>query len=107
RASGIEVVRFYGFGNETAALKVDDYYRVHQTQYSIAPSLVARSGRVRFSIGPLLKFAHTAFTSGTLVDSMRPYGSADFVQVGAQAQFRVDARRSEEHTSELQSRGHL
>jgi len=92
RASGIEVVRFYGFGNETAALKVDDYYRVHQTQYLIAPSLVARSGRVRFSIGPLLKFAHTAFTSGTLVDSMRPYGSADFVQVGAQAQFRVDAR---------------
>ncbi len=92
RASGIEVVRFYGFGNETAALQVDDYYRVHQTQYAIAPSLVARSGRVRFSIGPLLKFAHTAFTSGTLVDAVRPYGTADFLQVGAQAQFRVDAR---------------
>src|SRR2546429_519314 len=50
RASGIEVVRFYGFGNETAALKVADYYRVHQTQYLIAPSLVARSRRVRLSI---------------------------------------------------------
>ena len=92
RASGIEVVRFYGFGNETVARKPDDAYRVRQGQYLIAPSLVARSRQARFSVGPVFKFAHTARTAGSFVDSVRPYGSADFLQVGAQAQFRVDGR---------------
>src|SRR5207302_1445659 len=85
-------VRFYGFGNETVALKPDDAYRVRQGQYLIAPSLVARSRQARFSVGPVFKFAHTARTAGSFVDSVRPYGSADFLQVGAQAQFRVDGR---------------
>src|SRR6266576_2233956 len=92
RASGIESVRFYGFGNETVARKSDDAYRVRQAQYLIAPSLVARSRQARFSVGPVFKFAHTARTAGSFVDSVRPYGSADFLQVGAQAQFRVDGR---------------
>src|SRR5437762_2112512 len=92
RASGIEVVRFYGFGNETVARKPDDAYRVRQGQYLIAPSLVARSRQARFSVGTGFRFGDTARTAGSFVDSVRPYGSADFLQVGAQAQFRVDGR---------------
>ncbi|OLC31876.1 MAG: hypothetical protein AUH81_17115 [Candidatus Rokubacteria bacterium 13_1_40CM_4_69_5] len=92
RASGIEIVRFYGFGNEIAAPRSDDYYKVHQEQYLIAPSLVARSGASRFSIGPLLKYAHTTVDSGTFVAVSPPYGVRDFLQVGAQAELRVDAR---------------
>src|SRR2546425_598361 len=92
RASGVEIVRFYGFGNEIAAPRSDDYYKVHQEQYLIAPSLVARSGASRFSIGPLLKYAHTTLDSGTFVAVSPPYGARDFLQVGAQAELRVDAR---------------
>ena len=92
RASGIEIVRFYGVGNESAAPRSDDYYKVHQEQYLIAPSLVARAGASRFSIGPLLKYAHTALDSGTFVAVSPPYGVRDFLQAGAQAELRVDAR---------------
>ena len=92
RASGIEVVRFYGFGNEIAAPRSDDYYKVRQEQYVIAPSLVARSGIARFTLGPLLKYARTTLDTGTFVGSLRPSGVPHFLQVGAQAELRFDAR---------------
>ena len=92
RASGIEVVRFYGLGNQSATPRSDEYYKVRQEQYVIAPSLVARSGGARFSLGPLVKYAHTALDTGTFVGSVRPYGVPRFLQVGAQAELRVDVR---------------
>ena len=39
RASGIEVVRFFGFGNETPRIDSDFFYRVPQKQYLIQPSV--------------------------------------------------------------------
>jgi len=93
RASGIEVVRFHGFGNETIAPRPDDYYKVEQQQYSVAPALaVPFSQRVRFSIGPIVKLAETTLEPGTLIDSLRPYGVGRFGRLGVRAAFRVDAR---------------
>jgi hypothetical protein len=92
KASGIEVVRFTGFGNEIAAPRSDDYYKIHQEQYLVAPSLVARSRIVRFSVGPLLKYAHSNLVPGTFLDSLRPYGARSFLQVGGQAELRLDGR---------------
>ncbi len=93
RASGIDVVRFHGFGNEIAAPGPSDYYKVRQQQYLIAPSLVVPFSRaVRFSFGPLLKYAQTTPEAGTFIDSLRPYGVNGFGQLGGQAAFRVDTR---------------
>src|SRR6185503_5758442 len=41
RASGIEVLRFYGFGNESEpqGADPDEFHKVHQQQFELSPSL--------------------------------------------------------------------
>lgn len=100
RASWMDVVRFYGFGNETRATRADAYYKIQQVDYQIAPALVVPiSPRVRFSFGPRIEAAQTTLSGGTLLDSLRPYGTGHFGQVGAQAEFRGDARNQERAAS--------
>jgi hypothetical protein len=93
RASGIDVVRFYGFGNETVDTGSVDFYKVKQQQYLLAPTLqFAVSPAATLAIGPVFKSAQTQREPGTFIDSSRPYGSASFGQVGATAEFRLDTR---------------
>jgi len=100
RASWMDVVRFYGFGNETRAPQPDAYYKVQQADYLLAPTLViAFSPRARFSFGPRLEAAQTTLAGGTLLNTLRPYGTGRFGQVGAQAEFRGDARNRERAAS--------
>jgi len=100
RASWVDVVRFYGFGNETRAPRPDAYYKVQQADYIFAPALVvAFSRRARFAFGPRLEAAQTTLAAGTLLDSLRPYGTRHFGQVGAQIEFRGDARNQERAAS--------
>jgi len=96
RASWVDVVRFYGFGNETRTPRPDAYYKVQEADYVFAPALVlAFSRRARFAFGPRLEAAQTTLAAGTLLDSLRPYGTGHFGQVGAQIEFRGDARNQE------------
>ena len=93
RASGIDVLRFYGFGNETSDAGSTDFHKVKQQQYVVAPALeFPFSNAASFSLGPVLKFAHTNLESGTLIDAVRPYGVEDLGQVGAAADFHLDTR---------------
>ncbi len=41
-ASSVEVLRFYGFGNETQATEGQKYYHVHANQYLLYPVLTVR-----------------------------------------------------------------
>jgi hypothetical protein len=92
RASGLEVVRFYGFGNENAAPGPDDFYKVEQQQYSLAPSFVVDAARFSLSVGPVAKFATTRLSPGQFISLAQPYGSDDFGQVGAEMTVGVDLR---------------
>jgi len=93
RASGIDVLRFYDFGNETPDTGSTDFHKVKQQQYLVAPALeFPLSAAASFSVGPVLKFAHTNLVGGTLIDSVRPYGVGDLGQVGAAADFHADTR---------------
>jgi len=93
RASGIDVLRFYGFGNETVDSGSNDFYKVKQQQYLVAPALqFPLSSSANLSLGPVLKFAHTNLESGTFIDVARPYGVRDLGQVGGAADFHVDTR---------------
>src|SRR5207244_12652738 len=81
------------FGNETAAPRPDDFYKVKQQEYSVAPALVVPlSQRARFSVGPLVKLAETTLEPGTFIDSLAPYGVGRLRRIGARADLRVDAR---------------
>lgn len=84
RYSGVEVVRFYGMGNETAETEPPRYYEVHQKQLTLAADLALDDGaRRRLSIGPV--FRHTTSDTSdaaTFITAARPYGTGAFSQAG-------------------------
>jgi hypothetical protein len=93
RSSGLELIRFYGVGNETDGSRPDSVYRVRQTQLLLAPSMtVALAPRLRLNLGPLLQYAYTAVDSGTMLTLTRPYGAGAFGQVGVRAVLELDTR---------------
>lgn len=86
RASGFEIVRFYGFGNQTPSLGGDSFHRVHQNQYTLAPSLTFSLGRrASLELGPVLKHVVTEAEPGTLIGTVLPLGVEDTTQLGGAA----------------------
>jgi hypothetical protein len=97
RASGIEILYFYGFGNETSSDQPDNFYKVHQRQYSINPSLtLPLSVPLSLTMGPILQFSVTNLDQqqdrfiSTLVPA--PLGTDNFGQLGVFADLRLDTR---------------
>ena len=94
RASGIELIRFYGFGNETDASQPDSVYRVEQRQSLLAPSVtLPLAPRDRLTLGPVVKYAHTRPDTATLLGRTGPYyGAGNFGEIGARAAIERDTR---------------
>ena len=96
RASGIDVLRFYGLGNETALTGPNDneYYRVKQIQYTVTPTMVVPlSTQAELSSGPTVRYSSTINQSGRFLATLPElYGAGKFGQVGWLAQLRVDTR---------------
>lgn len=93
RASGIDVVRFYGFGNETPDTGSTRFHKVPQQQYLIAPTVTwPVSHATQVSLGLILKDAESTPDSTRLIGVLRPYGVGSFQQVGATGGLRVDTR---------------
>jgi hypothetical protein len=92
RASGIEVVRFFGFGNNTPLIN-DDLSEVEQQQYQLNLGLgVPLSRRFVFSVGPIVKYSTTELDEPTFISQVQPYGSDDFGQLGGYATLEYDSR---------------
>ena len=97
RASGIEILRFHGFGNETAADQPSAFYKVKQEQLSIEPSLTFPiGGHALLSVGPFLAYAATDLDEDRFITANRPYGSDKFGQAGMTARLRWDVADREE-----------
>jgi hypothetical protein len=95
RGSGIDVIRYYGLGNEAVASQPDTFYRVRLEQFRFEPSLsFPSSGPTRISLGPVFKYAEADRTSGTILGVTPTYGANSFSQLGAEAGFRYDTRDS-------------
>ena len=93
RASQLEILHFYGFGNETGSDESDEFYRIHQGQVSLAALLnVPWTPRLMLSFGPTVQLTNTRLRPGHLISEVRPYGSEVFGQVGAAAEVRLDTR---------------
>src|SRR6266581_2742595 len=93
-ASGLEMLRFYGFGNESQASQPDTVYRVRQRQVLLAPSVtVPLAPRFRLTLGPLVKYAHTRPDTATVLGRTGPYyGAGNFGQIGTRAVIERDTR---------------
>jgi hypothetical protein len=98
-ASGVEVLRFYGFGNETENVGDSDFYRAKANQLLLFPSFNVKLGhRGLLVFGPAAKYTstkHGADNQDELVNVSRPYGSGDFGEVGAHTALAFDGRDSD------------
>ncbi|HEU5261196.1 MAG TPA: BamA/TamA family outer membrane protein [Gemmatimonadales bacterium] len=94
RASGLEIIRFHGMGNETDVSQPDSVYRVRQEQFLVAPIATAvLMPRLRLALGPLLKYARTRADSGILLTRTGPhYGAAGFGALGVRVALELDTR---------------
>jgi hypothetical protein len=93
-SSGLELIRFYGFGNRSDASQPDSVYRVRQRQFLLAPTVVVPlAARLRLALGPLVRYARTRPDSSTLLGSTGPYyGGGDFGEIGVSAVLELDSR---------------
>ncbi len=94
RASELELLYFYGFGNATRDLGRTDeeFHRVEQTQVLLQPELrLSLGARARLGFGPMASYSSSE-TGKRFIDALRPYGSGAFAQAGAQAGLEVDTR---------------
>jgi len=93
-ASGIESLRFFGFGNETTSSLGKDFYKVRQQQYSFTPTVAFFLGpKATFRLGPTLKYARMEDgDKDRLINQLQPYGAGEFGQVGAMGAFELDRR---------------
>jgi hypothetical protein len=96
RASGVDVISFSGFGNETAAPGNNEFYRVTQDAFAVQPSLVLPVGRrVALRVGPILKYVSTDRPPGRFLASLGDlYGTGNFGQAGAGLGLQFDSRDS-------------
>src|SRR5262245_714498 len=96
RASGVEQLRFFGFGNETGDLGDPslDFFRVKQQQYILAPSFVlGLTKTLSLSLGPTLTYATNRKPEElTLVNTLQPYGFGNFTEFGGAATLELDTR---------------
>src|SRR2546425_590901 len=94
RASGLEMVRFYGFRNETDASQPDSVYRVDERQSLFAPAAtVPLAPRLRLTRAPLVKSAHPQADTATILTRTGPYyGAGYFGQIGTRALLELDTR---------------
>ncbi len=100
--SGIDVLRFYGEGNESSDRDNDRHFRVRNEQFRLMPSarIPLADSRVHLSGGPFVQFSRT-FNGTRLIDELDPYGNHHFGLVGAEGHLQLDTRRSVE--TKLQS----
>ncbi len=95
RASGTDVLRFYGFGNETPDTAATAFYRAYEHQYLLTVAVGLSLGRrMTLRVGPVLKYSTTDLTRATLVSQLRPYGSGDIGRAGAETLVTFDSRDS-------------
>lgn len=91
--SGVDVLRFYGFGNETRNTGDKDFFKVSANQVLVLPTFNLPLGRRgSASIGPLLKYTETEEDRDQFIELDKPYGIEGFGEVGAFAAVVVDGR---------------
>jgi len=93
RYSGIDILRFYGFGNETAPAGSNKFHAVQQQVVSLEPLLhVPLAKRLDMSLGATVRYTTTDLDGGRFIDIARPYGIGHFGQVGARQGLTYDSR---------------
>jgi hypothetical protein len=90
-ASGLEIQRFFGLGNDTTIEGEPDDYRVELRQYVLAPTLSWTLGsRADLRLGLIGKYSDSQTDANPVLGSGSFYGEGTFGQVGAAAALGID-----------------
>jgi hypothetical protein len=95
RWSGIEVLYFHGFGNDSEVQGSREFHRVDQRLLSLTPAATIPIGHSStLTVGPRFTISVTDTTPDepSLLSAERPYGSGTFTQLGARADVRIATR---------------
>ena len=92
--SGLEIVDFYGLGNETLQEEPGRFYEVDYDQILLTASLSFGDGETtELAIGPVFKRTASDTTdTGNFVADRRPYGSGTLMQLGVQSSIELEGR---------------
>jgi len=91
--SQIELLNFYGFGNDTPAVGSPMYFRAPNEQWMVFPALAYAVGpKSDIVAGPVFKHSTTDMTPGRFLADTRPYGSGEFSQAGFRVGLYKDSR---------------
>jgi len=92
RASGIDSLNFYGFGNETPGSADRDFFQVEEKLVSFFPTIsLATNDQYQIYFGPFVQFTDER-SKQTLISALQPYGSGEFGEIGAALGFSWDSR---------------
>jgi hypothetical protein len=93
RASGLDIIRFHGLGNETELTRPARDYRVEHLDYDVDPRVVLPMGdALRLSLGPTLRYARTRSAPDWLLEGSLPYGMGAYGQMGLGLELTLDGR---------------
>ena len=95
-ASGIEILNFYGFGNETQRnkeLEEQNFYKVNHKEFLIEPRMeFFFRNKISLSFGFSLRYISTEKEGNSLLIQNPPYGSDNFLLSGINAGIKIDWR---------------
>jgi hypothetical protein len=99
RLSGIEVLRYFGSGNEfplTVSPDEEEYYRVKQGQYIVHPRIKYSFARRTSVIGGMMvKHSDILLEDSTFIKTALPYGTTDMTIASIHAGIEIDSRDHE------------
>ncbi len=115
--TGLDFLRFHGFGNETETPGSASFYELEQRNALILPTLAIRKGHNRggregagteplrpaltFEVGPVVKYSNTPAdkNASRFVGTIEPalYGTGSFGQIGATSSLEIDTRDNSGH----------
>jgi hypothetical protein len=96
RASGLDFLHYFGYGNETSDAGGEDFYQVKQSLYKFEPSYtVPLVGQWMGSARANVTYAKTKLEPNQFISVDQPYGAEDFLQAGVGARIELDTRDSE------------
>jgi hypothetical protein len=90
RVSALDLVHYYGLGNETDEAGPESFFDVKQVQYVLAPSYRLDLKPIDVWVGPVVKYADTNTAASRLIGEERPYGSGRFGQTGVRLGLALD-----------------
>jgi hypothetical protein len=95
-ASGVEVLRFYGFGNDTPAPSGNqDFFKVNANQFVLYPAFkVPFAGKGLLSLGPAVKYTQSDESKNQFINEVKPYGVGDYGELGLHGVLSWDGREN-------------